>query len=96
MTLLELISFILDILLVVAAILAYFARPQIGGELAKGLRILLIGVIVLGMAHFIETGLFSWFNVERQANEIIHRLIIVTGFAFVIWGFIMMRKAFEE
>ncbi len=92
---LELISFTLDILLIVAAVLAYWSRPRIGGELAKGLRILLIGVIVLGMAHFIETGLFGWFNIERQANEIIHRLIIVAGFVFVIWGFAMMRKAFE-
>jgi hypothetical protein len=49
MNFLELISLLLDILLVVAAIVAYLARPRIGGELAKGLRILLAGVMVLGL-----------------------------------------------
>ena len=96
MTLLELISFTLDILLIAAAILAYFARPRIGGQLARGLRVLLVGVIILGMAHFIETGLFTWFNIAREVNEILHRLIVVAGFVFVIWGFAMMRRAFEE
>ncbi len=45
---LEVISLSLDILLVFAAGVAYLARPRIGGQLAKGLRVLLAGVIVLG------------------------------------------------
>ncbi len=95
MNFLELISLLLDILLVVAAIVAYLARPRIGGELAKGLRILLAGVMVLGFAHLIETGLFVLLNEDRQLNEIIHRLFIGAGFVFVIWGFYTMRRAFE-
>ncbi len=92
----ELLSFILDVLLIVAAVVAYLNRPRIGGQLAKGLRILLIGVMILGLAHFIETGLFSWFNVAREINEILHRSLIVVAFGFVIFGFVMMRRAFEE
>ena len=95
MNFLELISLLLDILLVVAAIVAYLARPRIGGELAKGLRILLAGLMVLGFAHLVETSLFVLLNVDRQLNEVIHRLLIGAGFVCVIWGFYTMRRAFE-
>jgi hypothetical protein len=92
---LQIVSLILDVLLVVAAVVAYLARPQIGGALAKGLRILLIGVMVLGLAHFIETILFAVLHVSQDANEVIHRLLVGTGFVFVIWGFIKMRDALK-
>ena len=92
---LQIVSLILDVLLVVAAVIAYLARPQIGGALAKGLRILLIGVMVLGLAHFIETILFAVLHVSQDANEVIHRLLVGTGFVFVIWGFMKMREALK-
>jgi hypothetical protein len=78
------------------AIVAYLARPRIGGELSVGLRILLVGVIILGLAHLIETALFVLLNESLQLNEVIHRLLVATGFVFVILGFIRMRQAFEE
>ena len=91
----EIIAFVLDILLVVAAIAAYLARPRIGGQLAKGLQALTTGLLVLGFAHLIETLLFVMFNVDRPLNEVIHRLLVATGFVFVIIGFIRMRGAFD-
>ena len=90
------ISFVLDILLVIAGITAYLTRPRIGGQLAKGLRLLLIGVLVLGFAHLIETLFFVLFNVAAPVNEVIHRLLVATGFVFVISGFARMRGAFEK
>ncbi len=90
----ETIAFFLDIFLVVAAITAYLARPQIGGQLAKGLQILMIGILVLGLAHLTETLFFTLFNVDRPLNEVIHRLLVASGFIFVIAGFVRMRKAF--
>ena len=93
---LEIVSLVLDIALVIAAIAAYWARPRIGGQLAKGLRVLLIGVMILGLAHLVETGLFALFNLELQINEILHRLLVVAGFIFVIMGFRTMRRAFEK
>jgi hypothetical protein len=92
---LELISLSLDILLVVAAVVSYLARPRIGGQLARGLRVLMAGVMMLGFAHLAETMLFA-INLDRQANEIVHRLLIAAGFGFVILGFVTMRRAFEE
>lgn len=92
---LQFVSLVLDILLIVAAVVAYLARPHVGGALAKGLRILLIGVMVLGLAHFIETILFTVLNVGQDANEVIHRLLVAAGFLFVIWGFLKMREALK-
>lgn len=91
----ETIAFVLDILLVIAAITAYVARPRIGGQLARGLQILMIGILVLGLAHLIETLLFIIFKVGTPLNEIIHRLLVGTGFVLVIVGFIRMRGAFD-
>ena len=65
---LELVSLILDVLLVVAAIASFLARPRIGGELARGLRVLMVGVMILGFAHLIETALFTVFNFDLQLN----------------------------
>ena len=92
----ETISFILDIMLVIAAVAAYMTRPRIGGALAKGLRILLIGILILGFAHMAETILFIVFQVPAPVNEVIHRILVGTGFGFVIAGFARMRGAFEE
>jgi hypothetical protein len=96
MDFLQVVSFVLDLCLVVAAVIAYQARPRIGGQLAIGLRILLVGVMILGLAHFIETALFVILNENLQVNEVIHRLLVGIGFLFVIIGFYRMRRAFEE
>lgn len=92
----ETIAFVLDILLVIAAVAAYLARPRIGGQLAKGLRTLMTGILVLGFAHMIETLLFILFNIGTPFNEVIHRLLVAGGFIFVIAGFTRMRKAFDS
>lgn len=93
---LQLVSFILDGLLVLAAIAAYLARPRLGGELAKGLRILMSGVMLLGFAHLAETLMFVALNLSLEVNEIIHRLLVGVGIVLVMLGFIIMRRAFEE
>jgi hypothetical protein len=95
MNALQIVSLVLDVLLIVAAVIAYLARPRIGGALAKGLRILLIGVMILGLAHFIESILLAVFHLDIEVNEIIHRLLVGTGFVFVIWGFVKMREALK-
>ena len=90
------IAFVLDIFLVIAAFAAYLARPRIGGQLARGMRSLTTGLLVLGFAHLTETVLFAMFFVNRPLNEVIHRLLVAAGFIFVIVGFVRMRKAFDN
>ena len=92
----ETIAFVLDVFLIIAAVVAYLARPRIGGQLAKGLQTLMIGIMMLGFAHLSETLLFVVFNIERPLNEIIHRLLVASGFIFVIIGFARMRRAFFD
>ncbi len=91
----QIVAIVLDVLLVIAAVAAYLSRPRIGGELAKGLSTLTTGVVVLGLAHLIETLLFAVLNVTTPLNEVIHRILVGTGFIFVILGFTRMRKAFD-
>ncbi len=89
-------SFALDVILVMAAVAAFLIRPRIGGQLAVGMRTLLIGVMILGLAHLIETLLFIVFTVSTEVNEIAHRLLVGVGFIFVISGFAKMRRVFPE
>ena len=81
--------------MIIAAIIAYLSRPRIGGELAKGLQILMTGIMILGFAHLVETLLFLEFSVDTSFNEIVHRLLVSGGFIFVIVGFNRMRRAFH-
>ena len=92
----ETIAFVLDVFLIIAAVVAYLACPRIGGQLAKGLQTLMIGIMMLGFAHLSETLLFVVFSIERPLNEIIHRLLVASGFIFVIIGFARMRRAFFD
>jgi two-component sensor histidine kinase len=80
---LQVVSFVLDLLLVVAAIV-YLARPRIGGELSVGLRILLVGVIILGLAH-LRNGAVCALNESLQLNEVIHRLLVATCLSLSYW-----------
>ncbi|MBI5304493.1 MAG: hypothetical protein HY868_20335 [Chloroflexi bacterium] len=96
MEILQLIALGLDVLLVAAAIMAYLTRPRIGGELARGLGILLVGVMILGLAHLLESILFVVINVGLYVNEVVHRLFVGFGFVWVIVGFVTMNRAFRE
>ena len=96
MHVLDLTALTLDLLLVGAAVLAYLARPRVGGEMARGLRVLMAGVIVLGLAHLVETGLFELMDLTARVNEVVHRGIVGAGFIMVIWGFAIMKRAFDR
>lgn len=89
------ISLALDVILVVAGIAAFMARPRIGGELARGLRVLLAGIIVLGFAHLAETASLALLGFNIEVNEIAHRLLVGVAFVLIIAGFMIMRRAFE-
>ena len=85
---------ILDILLVIFALLALYYRPRIGGELASGLRILILGVFLISLTHITDTLLNSWFVIIN--NAVLHRSLNLIGFIVIFVGFFRMRKAFED
>lgn len=96
MNVLQFVSLALDILLIVAGILTYTQRPRLGGLLSRGIQMLLIGLVILGFSHMIETGLFIGFNLDQGWNEILHRALVAAAFGFVLWGFRLMQRALDE
>jgi hypothetical protein len=87
---------ILDILLLMAGLAAFSARPRIGGELAGGLRVLLAGVFVMGAAELLEVVMLAVLHVAPELIEVGDRLLLLLGFVLVIFGLATMRRAFEH
>jgi high-affinity nickel permease len=90
-------TYILDILLVISAILALYFRPKIGGQLAVGLRLIMVGVFILGLTHLTDTLLKDLVtSIDATTRPLLHRGLNVIGFVFIFTGFFRMRKALED
>ena len=92
---LEMLSLALDVITIILTIAMFLARPRIGGELGRGMRILVTGFVVMGIGFLVETTLFITTRISLEANEVVHRLLIGLGFIGIIAGFNMMRRAFK-
>ena len=89
-------TYILDVLLVIGALLALYFRPRLGGQLAIGLRLIMIGVFILGLTHLTDTLLKDFVSViDATARPLLHRGLNVVGFLFIFYGFFRMKKAME-
>ncbi len=89
-------TYVLDILLVVSAALALYYRPKIGGQLAVGLRLIMVGVVILGFTHLTDTLLKDFVEaIDAATRPLLHRGLNVVGFLFIFIGFFQMRKAIE-
>lgn len=93
---LEAVSVGLDLVLAGAAVASYRARPRHNSHLARWVRVLLIGILVLGCAHLLETWLFVWTDVSRHVNEVVFQLLLMAGLGLVIFSSGGLRKAIEE
>src|SRR5688572_5810624 len=90
-------TYFLDILLVISAFLALYFRPKIGGQLAVGLRIIMVGVFLLGLTHLTDTLLKDFVEmIDATTRPLLHRGLNVIGFLFIFIGFFQMRKAIES
>ncbi|HEX2697915.1 MAG TPA: hypothetical protein VHM28_09415 [Anaerolineales bacterium] len=89
-------TYFLDILLVVSALLALYFRPRIGGTLAVGLRLIMIGVFILGLTHLTDTLLKDFVAaIDATTRPLLHRGLNVIGFLFIFVGFFQMKRALE-
>lgn len=81
-------SYALDFILIGAGFwMAQTARQmQMRGAVGATLQQVSAGAVVLGFAHLIETVLFEVFEVGTEANELVHRIIILIGFLFIANG----------
>ena len=90
-------TYFLDIVLVISAVLALYFRPKIGGQLAVGLNLIMIGVLILGFTHLTDTLLKDFVTaLDATTRPLLHRGLNVAGFLLVFIGFFQMRKAIES
>jgi hypothetical protein len=85
----EMVNLGFDLLLVgVAMWMIMVVRDSgLGGVMGSTLNLITVGAIVLGAAHLIETILFNVVKFQDlAAGEFIHRVIVLTGFVFLILG----------
>lgn len=96
MTIFQITSLVLDIVLVVLGIATYVRRPKLGGRLYRGMQILLIGLMILGFVHLIESGMVIFLPWQEGWNEVVHRLLVLAAFSLILWGFGRMQRALDE
>ena len=89
-------SLVLDLVLIVLGLLTYIRRPRLGGQLNAGMRMLLVGLIMLGFAHMFETALFIFLHLSEDVNEVVHRVFVIIAFMLVLWGFGRMQRALHS
>jgi len=80
-------NIILDVVLVIASIWMIIAVRGVGGIFGKTLNLIVVGAIILGIAHLVATGGSSLLHIEGTLNNFIHRLIVLAGFVFLVVGF---------
>jgi hypothetical protein len=78
----------LDFVLIALSVwMALTARTMaMGGAVGKTVNLVVAGAIVLGLAHLIETLVANFTTLSFEQNELIHRLIILFGFACLAIG----------
>lgn len=84
----ELFNTSMDVLLLLVSFwMAFTARKMnMGGAVGKTISLVVYGAVVLGLAHLAETILSGVFNVPNDLNELIHRIIVLTGFILLTVG----------
>ncbi len=89
----ETISFIMDITLLIGGVLAMYYASLVGGGIGHGsLRFMSVGFLVLGLAHLSETALLQLFPDIGDMGELIHRVIVLAGFALLLFGYSRLAK----
>src|SRR5258706_13742301 len=86
-------TYFLDILLVISALLALYFRPRIGGQLAVGLRLIIIGVFILGLTHLNHTLLKKFVSaIDATTRPLLHYRLYVAGFILIFIGFFFIKQ----
>lgn len=94
----ETINTIMDVvLLLVSFWMAYTAKKMnMGGAIGKTVSMVVYGAIVLGFAHLTETILADVFKVPNDANELIHRGIVLVGFILLTLGLSSLGQSVSQ
>ena len=80
-------NIILDFVLVIAAIWMILAARGVGGVFGRTLSLIVVGAIILGVAHLLATLGANVLTIPGPENNFLHRLIVLAGFVFLVFGF---------
>lgn len=78
---------ILDFVLIAAAVWMVVAMRGLGGVIGRGLSLITIGAVILGIAHLLATLLASVVPWDGPTQSFAHRVIVLAGFLLLIIGF---------
>lgn len=91
------VNLVLDFVLVVAAVWMVIVVRGIGGIVGRALNLIVLGAIVLGVAHLVATfagpGQLNIF--DGATNNFVHRMIVLLGFVLLVFGFQQIRAMKE-
>lgn len=87
-------ALLLDIVLI-GGVVAIYLGAVFAGELRSAFNYAFVGIFIFAVNHLIETMMFA-FGFGADVTEIIHRLIHLAGFAFLIYGFYRVRKVISS
>ncbi len=95
---LEPFNLVMDFVLIGLSIwMAIVARKMsMGGAVGKTVSLVVLGAIVLGIAHLVETVLALVFDIPTALNESIHRCIILVGFALLTIGMRSLSQTMQN
>jgi hypothetical protein len=85
----EIVNIAFDVVLIGVAIwmVTVVRGSGLGGVMGNTLNLITIGAIILGIAHLLETLTFRFIKFDDVAvGEFLHRVIVLTGFVFLILG----------
>ncbi|HLB64471.1 MAG TPA: hypothetical protein VJJ46_06485 [Anaerolineales bacterium] len=86
------VNFVLDFILVAAAISMVLAVRGLGGVVGKTLNLITIGAIITGLAHLLATLQHRLLPIESSMESFIHRMIVLIGFILLVVGFQQVRQ----
>ena len=85
-------NIILDIILIVASIWMVFTVRGLGGLVGRSLTLIVIGAVILGVAHLIATLTGRFLPWDSTFNGFVHRLVVLAGFVLLTLGFMRIRE----
>jgi hypothetical protein len=81
------VNFTLDVILIIAAIWMVLTVRGLGGIIGRGLNLITIGAVILGIAHLLSTLTRALLSIDAASDAVIHRIIVLIGFVVLVAGF---------
>jgi hypothetical protein len=89
-------SLVLDLIIIIGSLGAlYFYRPRLGGTLSVGLRVIMVGVFILGLTHLADSIVLTFSLLDPMTEHWVHHTVNYLGFIVIFVGFFSMKRAIE-